>query len=78
MRTVELHLDIDRIQAPVLKVQQAIGRLSMWGEGSFPTVKIFNDGDNDMVATYHDSEGVRKYVIGAVWRPSSNEYTFHS
>lgn len=76
-RTVEINVDLDRVKHENnQQLQQAIGRLSLWGP-TLQTVRIFNDGDNDLIAVYLDND-VRRYVIGAVWRPESNEYTFHS
>jgi hypothetical protein len=59
------------------KLWHAIGYLSTWSMDSYPYVKIFRDGkESDLVAVYHNAEGDRKYVIGAVWH--IDNYGFHS
>lgn len=52
----------------------AIGYLSTWNL-SYPTVRIFKDGDTDLVAVYFKG-GDRMYTIGAVWH--GGHYGFHS
>ena len=57
------------------KLWTAIGYLSTWNQ-SYPTVSIFRDGGDDLVAVYLNAEGETKYVIGAVWH--GEHYGFHS
>lgn len=57
------------------KLWTAIGYLSTWNL-SYPTVNIYRDRDNDLVAVYHKEDGERAYVIGAVWH--GTDYGFHS
>ena len=61
------------------QIAAAIKRLSEWASQHYPVVDLYNDGKFNMLACYRDyPEGETKYAIGAVWRPGSNEYTFHS
>jgi hypothetical protein len=80
MRTVELHYDEEKLaEVPTMQLQQAIGRLSIWAYSGYPRVRICNDGKNDLIAFYTDANDVSsRFTIGAVWRPESKEYTFHS
>jgi len=80
MRTVELHYDEEQLMdVPTMQLQQAIGRLSLWAYSGYPKVRIYNDGKNDLIAFYTDTnDDSIRYTIGAVWRPESKEYTFHS
>jgi hypothetical protein len=57
------------------KMWQAIGYLSTWNL-SYPTVNIFKDGANDLVAVYRNDVGTKQYVIGAVWH--GTDYGYHS
>jgi hypothetical protein len=57
------------------KLWGAIGYLSSWNL-SYPTVRIFRDGGDDLVAVYFNKDGERSYVIGAVWH--GEHYGFHS
>lgn len=57
------------------KLWEAIGYLSSWNL-SYPTVNIFKDRDNDLVAVYLNDAGETKYAIGAVWH--GEHYGFHS
>jgi len=57
------------------KLWQAIGYLSSWNM-SYPTVRIFRDSGDDLVAAYFKEDGERGYVIGAVWH--GEHYGFHS
>ena len=81
-RTVNLNLtneDMIQIAESIgtwKDVEAAIGYLSTWNL-SYPTVNIFRDGGNDLVAVYRkDGDEDRKYVIGAVWH--GEQYGFHS
>ena len=80
-RTVNLNLtNEDMIQIAESigtweKLWHAIGYLSTWNL-SYPTVNIFRDGGDDLVAAYLDDGGNRKYVIGAVWH--DDHYGYHS
>ena len=56
------------------KLWTAIGYLSTWNL-SYPTCRIFRDGDTDLVAVYL-KDGDRMYTIGAVWH--GDHYGFHS
>ena len=74
-RTVSINIDEDLIKdVPLQEVQKAVGRLSLWA--SFPSVSIYNDGKNDLVAHYFREDEQHGYTIGAIWR--GNEFTFHS
>jgi hypothetical protein len=81
MRTVELNLtseDMITIAESIGtwdKLWTAIGYLSTWNL-SYPTVNIYRDRDNDLVAVYLDGNKDRKYVIGAVWH--GTDYGYHS
>ena len=57
------------------KLWTAIGYLSTWNL-SYPTVNIFRDGGDDLVAVYRNDAGEKTYVIGAVWH--GEHYGFHS
>jgi hypothetical protein len=80
-RTVNLNLtNEDMIQIAESigtwdKLWTAIGYLSTWNL-SYPTVNIYRDRDNDLVAVYLDGNEDRKYVIGAVWH--DDDYGYHS
>ena len=56
------------------KLWQAIGYLSTWNL-SYPTVNIYRDRDNDLVAVYFKDVD-KMYTIGAVWH--GEQYGFHS
>jgi hypothetical protein len=77
-RTIKIDLDTTILPDNQEQINKAMVRLIHWGSDSYPEVAIYNDGKNDMVAVYFSEAGERRYVIGAVWRPESNEYTFHS
>ena len=73
-RTVEIHIDFERITKPTMKdVESAVGYFVLWS--TYTVCKIYNDGNDDLIAVYFDGD-VRKYVIGAVWR--GTEYSYHS
>lgn len=80
MRTVELNLtseDMIIIAESIGtwdKLWDAIGYLSTWNL-SYPSVNIFKDRDNDLVAVYF-KDGDRMYTIGAVWH--DDHYGYHS
>ena len=80
MRTVELNLtseDMITIAESIGtwdKLWEAIGYLSTWNL-SYPSVNIFKDRDNDLVAVYF-KDGDRMYTIGAVWH--DDHYGYHS
>ena len=57
------------------KLWTAIGYLSTWNL-SYPTVNIFGDGGDDLVAVYRNDAGEKTYVIGAVW--NGTDYGYHS
>jgi len=80
MRTVELHYEEERlVEVPTIQLQQAIGRLSIWAYSGYDKVSVYSDGKNDLIAHYIDlNDSDHRYTIGAVWRPESKEYTFHS
>ena len=79
MRTIELHLDEERIKHDNREqLSAAIGYLAYWACQAFQNVRIYNDRDNDLIAYYKNTDTGRSYVIGAVWREASNEYSFHS
>lgn len=81
MRNIELNLSSeDMIQIAESigtwdKLWTAIGYLSSWNM-SYPTCRIFRDGDTDLVAAYFDADNQRRYAIGAVWH--GEHYGFHS
>jgi len=86
-RIITIHFDTNNLTAPMKEYQRAVGRLSTWAIGIYDKVDIYSDGENDMVAHYSVSseeeadipyEKRRKYVIGAIFSPSSEEYSFHS
>ena len=59
------------------KLWGAIGYLSAWATGRYPTVAIWRDGkDADLVAHYKNGDGTPGYTIGAVWHDT--HYGFHS
>jgi hypothetical protein len=59
------------------KLWGAIGYLSAWAAGHYPTVTIWRDGkDADLVAHYKNADGTPGYTIGAVWHDT--HYGFHS
>ncbi len=82
-RIVKLRLDgEDMIQIAETigtwdKLWQAIGYLSSWNP-TYPEVAIIRDTTNkpDLIAIYYNKDGVRGYVIGAVWH--EDHYGFHS
>ena len=81
MRTVEIHLEPEDQKAIAEitthhRLQEAIGYLSSWSISSYPLVKIWPDGNGDLVADYFDECGALKYVIGAIWH--GDHYGFHS
>lgn len=75
MRTVTTHFDITKYP----DAQSAITYFTGWAYNNFPVVDIYPDGGLDLVACYRESDGGKcAYVIGAVWRPDAQRYTFHS
>ncbi len=72
MRTIRIHCKL-----PAVDYTKAIAYLTTWAMDSYTEVDIYEDGGNDLVACY-SCETDRKYIIGAVWRKESGEYTFHS
>lgn len=75
MRTVKTHLDITKYP----DAQSAITYFIGWAYNRFPVVDIYSDHGLDLVAHYRESAGGKcAYVIGAVWRPDAQSYTFHS
>ena len=77
MRKIELNFNEDQIlHGNYQQLFQAIGRISWRAMDGYETVRIFNDGKNDLIAYYEGTWG--KFVMGAVWREESKEYTFHS
>ena len=54
---------------------RAVGYLASWGR-MYPRVKIFDDGEVNMVALYYDAEGELAYSITAMW--CDNHYVFLS
>lgn len=53
----------------------AIGYLSTWNL-MHPNVRIYRDGDTDLIAVYSDAAGRRQFVLAAVWH--ADHYGFHS
>lgn len=80
MRIVELYYDEEQLMdVPDLEIQRAIGRMSLWSLNRYEKVRIFHDRGKDLIAHYIDlNDSDNRYTIGAVWRPESKEYTFHS
>lgn len=90
-RTIELTFNegaMERIEKATGRkaLWEAIGYLATWGS-RFPTVRIWDSGENDLLAVYLNDEGGTGYVIGAVWSengtPNSSgvpcgSYSFHS
>ena len=81
MRTVNLHLDINKL--PFGKVtNDAIGYLATWGFEGYDTVDISHEfgSVNDMIAVYTLSTkpGGVQFVIGAHWNVGEERYSFHS
>jgi len=75
MKRIETYLDEARLEhIPKTQLHIAIGRLVLFA--SYPIVKIYNDGESDLIANYYDEDMMPKFTIGAVWR--GTEYTFHS
>ena len=75
-RTLELNVDVERLKDVDNKeYSRAMGRICTYAVDYYDEVKVYNDGDNDLVACYY-KDGVRKFVMGAVWR--GTEYSFHS
>ena len=73
MRTVEM-----KFEMPDADVSEAIAYFTMWSYTSFDKVTICNNGENDLIAYYSQSDGERHYVIGAVYREELGNYSFHS
>ncbi len=78
MRTVTINLPEDFIlnKAAIF----ALGRSAAWALQEFPICNIYHDGKRDMVAVYQRTaeQNGPSYVIGAVYREESDEYSFHS
>lgn len=76
-RSVGLDIDLERIDHDEIEaLYKAVGRLIFWAPDRYPTVNIYNDGINDLIAYYSNTGEQTRYVIGAVWRV--DRYTFHS
>lgn len=85
-RTVEIHIPQTAVheatqQVGVQNWERAIGYLSTWAmhNPEYQICEIHQDffgGNTDMVAVYKNAEGVRRFVIGAVWH--DDHYGFHS
>ena len=75
MRTIEFRFDVPDVDPQ--QFRNAIAYLTLWSLDRYDTVRIYSDGAFDLVAVYTNSDNQR-YTIGAVWRPTSGEYTFHS
>lgn len=73
-RTIIIHSERDFFQKELAPV---LARAAQWGRPSYQTVNIFSDGRDDFVITFMDDSGSR-FVMGAVWRESTKEFTFHS
>ena len=87
MREITLNLSQEDFNIEhITQMQQTIGRLATWNMGnSYDRVQIQRDCQPtpgvpiDMVAVYTASNGHSgPYVIGAVWRPEMQKYSFHS
>lgn len=69
MRTVEIYADkVDNED-----YLRALGYLSSYS--SYDTVKIYNDGKNDLIAHYFRGDKYQ-FTIGAIFR--EGKYEFHS
>ena len=84
-RTVTHYIDADTYQTIVELVgykpyQQAVGYLSSWshGSGNYPEVAIYGCGDSELYAHYIKPDKTVGYVLGAVWHPDTQHYSFHS
>lgn len=76
MRTVNLNFENKlQLEADWPEIFKAIGYLSTWGM-DYPRVEIYQDGKSDLIATYFDNKGERRYTIGAIWH--DGHYGFHS
>ncbi len=59
------------------EVRHAVGYLSLWNT-SYPECRLmYNAKDGEIAATYW-RDGVRGYVICAVWSQSNRAFYFHS
>lgn len=74
MRTVNLYFE-NKLEADWPEIFKAIGYLSTWGMG-YQRVEIYQDGKSDLIATYFDDKGERRYTIGAILH--DGHYGFHS
>ena len=74
MRTINLYFE-NKLEADWPEIFKAIGYLSTWGM-DYPRVEIYQDGKSDLIATYFDDKGERRYTIGAILH--DGHYGFHS
>lgn len=70
------------MEAGYEKITQAVGRLvsyGMWSDNPPQSISI-SIRDGEMIASYSDeqSQHLRPFVMGAVWRQDEKRFTFHS
>ncbi len=83
MREISINLDCGQFTK---EMRDAIGYLSMWAFDMYDKVVIYRDHGNDeggdkypdLIAYYQNTTTWSKYVIGAVWNESTQQYSFHS
>ena len=65
---------------PTKVVEEAIGRLALWGLPGYPHVDIYRDREKtDYIAVYREHEGGdAKFTLGAIWHKDSERYGYHS
>ena len=72
--------DIKDMMAVTGRAEQlsCFGYLTTYGVvGGYETVNVYRDGrEQDLVAVY--KRGEHRFVMGAVWRPELQAYSFHS
>lgn len=76
----DIHLVADamRDQDAYNKLYSALGYLTTWASDLYPQVKvrIVSHESPEILATYYDEKGNRKYVMGAIWH--GHHFGFHS
>lgn len=60
------------------ELRNVLGYLMMWDHPNYDIVDIYTDAPFDFVAIYKDTENVRTFIIGAIWREAEHKYTTHS
>ena len=62
----------------VYQIANVFKRYAAYALDAFDTVRICNDGKNNMVATFSQSKGDGKFTMGAVWSEKERIFTYHS